>query len=28
MMQPHWERTAARMRQSPVVLCIADTTEL
>jgi hypothetical protein len=28
MMQPHWERTAARMRQSPVVLCIADTTVL
>ncbi|MBB5441803.1 MULTISPECIES: IS4 family transposase [unclassified Paraburkholderia] len=28
MLQPHWERTAARMRQSPVVLCIADTTEL
>ena len=28
MMRPHWERTTARMRQSPVVLCIADTTEL
>jgi hypothetical protein len=28
MMQPHWERTVARMRQSAVVLCITDTTEL
>ncbi|MCY0856436.1 IS4 family transposase [Cupriavidus sp. D39] len=28
MMQPHWERTAGRARQFPVVLCIADTTEL
>jgi hypothetical protein len=28
MMQPHWDRTTARMGQSPVVLCIADTTEL
>jgi len=28
MMQPHWERTAARMQQHAVVLCIADTTEL
>ena len=26
-MQPHWERTAARMQQHAVVLCIADTTE-
>jgi hypothetical protein len=28
MMQPHWARTAARARQFPVVLCLADTTEL
>jgi transposase Tn5 family protein/transposase-like protein len=28
MMQPHWDRTTARMGQLPVVLCIADTTEL
>ncbi|MFP3646157.1 IS4 family transposase [Paraburkholderia sp. SIMBA_054] len=28
MMQPHWDRTTARMKQLPVVLCIADTTEL
>ncbi|QRQ83739.1 IS4 family transposase [Cupriavidus oxalaticus] len=28
LMQPHWERTAERMGQFPVVLCIADTTEL
>ncbi|SPD37505.1 transposase (plasmid) [Cupriavidus taiwanensis] len=28
VMQPHWERTAARAAQFPVVLCIADTTEL
>jgi Transposase Tn5 dimerisation domain/Transposase DNA-binding len=28
MMQPHWERTAARASEFPVVLCIADTTEL
>ena len=28
MMQPHWERTATRMQQHAVVLCIADTTEL
>jgi len=28
MMQPHWDRTAARMQQFPVVLCLADTTEL
>jgi hypothetical protein len=28
MMQPHWARTAARMQQHAVVLCIADTTEL
>lgn len=28
VMQPHWERTAARAGQFPVVLCIADTTEL
>jgi hypothetical protein len=28
MMQPHWERTAARMGELPVVLCVADTTEL
>jgi hypothetical protein len=25
MMQPHWDRTTARMGQLPVVLCIADT---
>ncbi|WP_431798473.1 IS4 family transposase (plasmid) [Cupriavidus metallidurans] len=28
MMQPHWDRTAARMHPFPVVLCLADTTEL
>jgi hypothetical protein len=28
MMQPHWARTAARMQQHAVVLCINDTTEL
>lgn len=28
IMQPHWDRTMARMGQLPVVLCIADTTEL
>jgi hypothetical protein len=28
VMQPHWERTAQRVAQFPVVLCIADTTEL
>jgi hypothetical protein len=28
MMQPHWDRTTARMGQLPVVLCVADTTEL
>jgi hypothetical protein len=28
MMQPHWERTAARMQRHAVVLCIADTTKL
>ncbi|MGF6836882.1 hypothetical protein QF001_000749 [Paraburkholderia youngii] len=28
MMQPHWERTAARTGELPVVLCVADTTEL
>jgi hypothetical protein len=28
MMQPHWDRTTARMGQLPVVLRIADTTEL
>jgi len=28
MMQPHWERAAARMGELPVVLCGADTTEL
>jgi hypothetical protein len=28
VMQPHWERTAARAGQFPVVLCLADTTEL
>jgi len=28
MMQPHWARTAERMQQHAVVLCIADTTEL
>ncbi|MDK2662176.1 IS4 family transposase [Cupriavidus sp. LEh21] len=28
VMQPHWERTAERVAQFPVVLCIADTTEL
>ncbi|TCK31848.1 DDE family transposase [Paraburkholderia sp. BL8N3] len=28
MMQPHWDRTASRMKSLPVVLCIDDTTEL
>lgn len=28
MMQPHWDRTAGRMHPFPVVLCLADTTEL
>lgn len=28
VLQPHMERTEARMRQHPVVLCIQDTTEL
>jgi hypothetical protein len=28
MMQPHWDRTTARMGELPVVLCLADTTEL
>jgi hypothetical protein len=28
VMAPHWQCTAARMRSFPVVLCIADTTEL
>ncbi|MDW3684256.1 IS4 family transposase [Cupriavidus sp. CV2] len=28
MMQPRWDRTAARMHPFPVVLCLADTTEL
>lgn len=28
MMQAHWECTAARVPQSPVVLRTADTTEL
>jgi hypothetical protein len=28
MMQPHWDRTTARMGQLPVELCIADTTQL
>ena len=28
VMAPHWQCTAARMRSCPVVLCIADTTEL
>ena len=28
MLQPHWERTAERAAQFPVVLCIADSTEL
>ncbi|WP_459252047.1 transposase DNA-binding-containing protein [Paraburkholderia rhynchosiae] len=28
MMQPRWDRTTARMGALPVVLCIADTTEL
>ncbi|AFT90512.1 Transposase, IS4 family (plasmid) [Paraburkholderia phenoliruptrix BR3459a] len=28
MMQPHWDRTTVRMEESPVVLCVADTTEL
>jgi hypothetical protein len=28
MMQPHWDRTAARIQQHAVVPCVADTTEL
>lgn len=28
VMAPHWQRTATRMRSCPVVLFIADTTEL
>ena len=28
MMQPHWERTAVRMGELPVALCVTDTTEL
>lgn len=28
VMQPHWECTVDRVAQFPVVLCIADTTEL
>ena len=28
MMRPHWERTLERAREFPVVLCLADTTEL
>jgi hypothetical protein len=28
MMQPHWDRTAARMQQHAVVRCIECTTEL
>ncbi|WP_197386313.1 IS4 family transposase [Ralstonia pseudosolanacearum] len=28
VMQPHWERTTQRAGEHPVVLCIADTTEL
>lgn len=28
VMAPHWQCTVARMRSCPVVLCIADTTEL
>ncbi|MGF6979825.1 hypothetical protein QFZ94_008342 [Paraburkholderia sp. JPY465] len=28
MMHPHWDRTAVRMGELPVVLCVADTTEL
>ncbi|SFM77152.1 Transposase DNA-binding [Rugamonas rubra] len=28
ILAPHWERTQARMRPHPVVLCIQDTTEL
>ncbi len=28
MLQPHWEASAQRMREHPVVLCLQDTTEL
>jgi hypothetical protein len=28
MLQPHWESSAQRMREHPVVLCLQDTTEL
>ncbi|WP_254906194.1 hypothetical protein [Paraburkholderia youngii] len=27
-MHPHWDSTAVRMGELPVVLCVADTTEL
>ena len=28
ILQPHWEASAQRMREHPVVLCLQDTTEL
>ena len=28
ILQPHWESSAQRMREHPVVLCLQDTTEL
>lgn len=28
IMAPHWEQTAKRMAEQPVVLCLQDTTEL
>ena len=28
ILQPHWDATARRMREHPVVLCLQDTTEL
>lgn len=28
MLQPHWQASAQRMREHPVVLCLQDTTEL
>jgi hypothetical protein len=28
MLQPHWDASAQRMREHPVVLCLQDTTEL
>ena len=28
ILQPHWDATAQRMREHPVVLCLQDTTEL